>query len=171
MRKIIKISFITVCILVSSLTFSQNQIDPGFRQLVNDAASKLGISQSDMSDPVTVNAAVVWNKTKDKIAVIVKASILEGWHIYAFVPQTQPYIQYKMELKLPEGVEPITDWEVPAPFPYEDGIFVFREELIFTRFFEIQQDSRGEIFAGLFYQTCDIKQCLPPQSKIIEVDL
>lgn len=172
MRKIIKIGFILVCSLISTLTFSQNQMDDGFKQLVNEASNKLGVSQPNMSDPVTVNAVVVWNKAKDKIAVVVKASILYGWHIYAFVPKTAPYLKSKLVLEIPDNVIPISDWQKPATFLMENNVYIYQGDIVFTRYFSVNKNSKGaKINTGLFYQTCDLKQCLPPQSKTLTLSL
>lgn len=172
MRKIIKLAFIIVFSLISSLTFSQNQLVDRFEQIVNEASNELGTDKPDMPDPVKVNAAVVWNKTKDKIAVVVKASILYGWHIYAFVPKTAPYLKSKLILEIPDHVVPISDWQEPVTFLMENNVYIYQGDIVFIRYFSINKKTKGdEIKTGLFYQTCDLKQCLPPQSKTIQLSL
>ncbi|MFD2940141.1 hypothetical protein [Flavobacterium notoginsengisoli] len=153
-------------------TFGQNSVDPSFVKKVQKAAGAFKIKDPVASDPVAVDAKLVWNSKKTQAAVIVKAKLLEGWHIYAYVPSTQPYIQYKMVLELPESINPLGDWIKPNSYPYEDNIFVYKGEIFFIRYFSVENLKKDAVIkAGLFYQTCDIKQCLQPNTKSRDLKL
>nr|WP_315242271.1 protein-disulfide reductase DsbD domain-containing protein [uncultured Flavobacterium sp.] len=171
MEIIKKYSFILFLALAVK-TFAQKQPDAVFIKKVEKAAVGLKVKDPAVSDPVSVDAQVVWNSSKTQAAVIVKAKILPGWHIYAYVPKSQPYIQYKMMLDLPKGLTPLVEWTKPNSFPYEDNIFVYRGQIVFTRYFSAKDLTSGaKITAGLSYQTCDIRQCLPPNTKVKELKL
>ncbi|MBD0825475.1 protein-disulfide reductase DsbD domain-containing protein [Aestuariibaculum marinum] len=157
--------------LSCNIGVSQTVISEGFKLEVENAAKKLSLENPEFSDPVMVNASTVWNKSRDKVAVVVKASILSGWHIYAYVPQTQPYIQYDMVLEAPEGWEALGEWEAPKPYPYEQGIMIYKGIITFTKYFEVKNHSNKNLTAGLFYQTCNINQCLRPNQKVINLNI
>ncbi|HEU0125093.1 protein-disulfide reductase DsbD domain-containing protein [Flavobacterium sp.] len=162
--------------LVVFLVFAVNSYgqkpDQAFIKKVEKTAGVFKIKDPVVSDPVSVDAQLIWNKSKTQLAVIVKAKVFEGWRIYAYVPPTQPYIQYQMVLELPKGVTALEDWLKPKPYPYEDNIFIYKGELTFIRYFSVKDlEANAKIKAGLFYQTCDIKQCLPPNTKSKELKL
>lgn len=172
MRKIIKVSFITVCLFITSLTFSQNRIDAGFKQVVSEASDKLWVSQPDMSDPVTVNAELVWSNNREQLAVVMKVRVLENWHIYAYVPGSQPYITTELKLSVPDGVTPVDKWEKPGAYPSADGVYIYEGSLVFVHYFSVDKPVKEkQIETGLYYQTCDLKQCLPPQIKMRKLTL
>ncbi|MBD0833388.1 protein-disulfide reductase DsbD domain-containing protein [Aestuariibaculum sediminum] len=167
MRRLV---FYMLLLCYSSVT-AQIELDKDFKLAVEKASKELEVKRPETTDPVKVNANVVWNESKDQLAVIVKASILRGWHIYAFVPENQPYIEFNTVLNNIEGLEPITSWKNPPPLPYEQGIYIYEGDLIFTRYFNLKERSKKPIEAGLFYQTCNINQCLRPNQKTINITL
>lgn len=159
-------------IILTVKSFAQQPLDPAFIKKVEKASIAFKIKAPETSDPVSVDAKLLWNSNKTQVAVVVKGKILAGWHIYAYVPDTQPYIQYEMVLDLPKGVTPLGEWTKPNSYPYEDNIFVYKGELIFIRYFSVNDfEKNAVITTGLFYQTCDIKQCLQPNTKTKELKL
>lgn len=159
-------------IILTVKTFAQKSLDLAFVKKVEKASLAFKVKAPETSDPVSVDAKVVWNSSKTQVAVVVKAKILAGWHIYAYVPNTQPYIQYDMVLNLPKSATPLGDWTKPNSYLYEDNIFVYKGELVFIRYFSVKDlEKNAVITAGLFYQTCDIKQCLQPNTKSKELKL
>lgn len=171
MKSIRKFAFF-LFLLIMAKTYGQKPLDPSFVKKVEKTAATFKVTDPIASDPVSVDAKLVLNSKKTQFALIVKAKLLDGWHIYAYVPSTQPYIQYKMELELPENITPLGDWIKPSSYPYEDNIFVYKEEIFFIRYFSVENLKKDTVVkTGLFYQTCDIKQCLPPNSKTKELNL
>lgn len=153
-------------------SYGQKQPEAAFAKKVEKAALAFKLKDPIVSDPVSVDARLVWNESKNQLAVVVKAKLFPGWHIYAYVPSTQPYIQYKMVLDLPKGVTPLSEWNKPNSYPHEDNIFVYKGQIIFTRYFSVKDLGSGaKITAGLYYQTCDIRQCLPPNTKVKELKI
>ncbi|MBK0368696.1 protein-disulfide reductase DsbD domain-containing protein [Flavobacterium agrisoli] len=153
-------------------SFGQNQPDAALTKKVEKAILSLKVKDPSVSDPVSVDSQLIWNSSKTQFAVVVKSKVLAGWHIYAYVPKTQPYLQYKLVLETPKGVTPLTDWTKPNSYPYADNIFVYKGQQVFTRYFSVKDLASGsKITTGLFYQTCDIRQCLPPKTKAKELKL
>ncbi|HEX9828475.1 MAG TPA: protein-disulfide reductase DsbD domain-containing protein [Flavobacteriaceae bacterium] len=160
---------VTCC---NSVVWGQQDVDVKFKELVSAAAKDIAVAEPDFRNPVSVKSHLQWNSDKTLLAVMIKAKIMFGWHIYALVPKTQPYIQSKLILELPNGLTPMGDWELPAAFPYEQGNYTYQGEVVFIRYVKKQQPEITEnIIAGLYYQTCDIKQCLPPRKETTELQL
>ncbi|MCK0131244.1 hypothetical protein MWU59_06960 [Flavobacteriaceae bacterium F08102] len=119
-----------------------------------------------LSDPVSVETTVVYSDDKSQIAVITKADILKDWHIYAIVPPSQPYIESDLQIELPDGLRAISTDETPAPYPYVDDIYVYKNRIRFVKYYALTPMAKGKnLKVGLYYQTCDINQCLPPKTK------
>ena len=123
----------------------------------------------DESNPVTLNAQSVTDK--DSIAIIVKVSVAPGWHIYAYVPSTQPYIAIDQILQLPENFKAVGEWKKTEPSASSDdpGVLIYENEAVFihkaVKLSHAKTD--GILKAGLYYQTCNLRQCLPPKEKTL----
>lgn len=165
MKNLKKHTLFLFLILVSK-TYGQEKVKESFIQKVDKVISDLEVQSPSPSDPVSLASKVIWNDSKTQIAVVVKVKVLQGWHIYSYVPDTQPYIQSSMILELPEGISAITEWTKPDSYPFEDNIFVYEGEVSFVRYFTVKEVIlKAKIKAGLHYQTCDLRQCLPPDTK------
>ncbi|MCL5246145.1 protein-disulfide reductase DsbD N-terminal domain-containing protein [Cellulophaga sp. 20_2_10] len=150
----------------------QTEVQASLVGAVKEAATTLVAGSPNHMDPLSLNATVVWSKDKTQLAVLLKAELLEGWHTYAYVPETQPYIETKIELELPKGITKIKDWEEPYSEAYSDGIYVYKEELVFVQYCAVAKDATlDKVITGLYYQTCDIRKCFPPVTKVKELKL
>ena len=135
------------------------------------AAGVLQVSceQPNEKNPVTINAMIV--READSIAVIVKARLAYGWHIYQYVPSTLPYIAMEQILKLPENIRAVGHWKNtdPQTSSNDPGVLIYTDEAIFIHKAVVlsEDKSADKIKAGLYYQTCDLRQCLPPVEKTI----
>ncbi|WP_282135772.1 protein-disulfide reductase DsbD domain-containing protein [Seonamhaeicola maritimus] len=154
-------------ILVAQFSFAQTtKVSEDLKKKVEAASSELFTSPTNPMDPVAVNSTLVWSDDKTQVAVILKANIADEWHIYAYVPETQPYIASKLELELPAGVKAMGEWEKPYSEPYGDDIYVYHGTPVFVQYCSVGEFTKGaEINCGLYYQTCDLRKCFPPQSK------
>ncbi|WP_423735816.1 hypothetical protein [Chitinophaga caseinilytica] len=141
-----------------------------FSDRIEKVAAALQCPPPDGSKPVTVNAAVV--ATADSLAVIVKSEILRGWHIYAYVPENQPYIQLDPILETPASLQPAGGWSQTPPTAsvHDPGVLIYNNTAVFIRKFARKEPSGGKIKAGLYFQCCDIKQCLPPDEHVVELN-
>ncbi|ADY30271.1 MULTISPECIES: protein-disulfide reductase DsbD domain-containing protein [Cellulophaga] len=120
-------------------------------------------------DPVKVNASIVSTEDPTVKTLIFNATILEGYHIYAYVSPKDPYIQSKIELKLPEGVTSIGELQTPTikAYPGKGELYVYTGKIQFKQSIKIEANyyNNNVIKCGLFYQTCNANICLPPTQK------
>lgn len=168
-------SILVYFIIFSSINLALGQPDGIQKDLVikaNETAKKMITDRPLVSDPVMFNAQLVWRDDKKQVAVVMKVDVHYDWHIYAIVPPTQPYITSKLILDLPTGVSPIGKWEKPSVYPSSDDIYVYKGELVFIHYLSVDETIRdGKLNCGIYYQTCDERQCLPPQSKTLKLSL
>jgi hypothetical protein len=137
---------------------------------IMETGKHLACRQPDERDPVTMNAQLV--KVGDSIAIIIKVSMASGWHIYAYVPPTLPYIAIDQILKLPANVMAVGDWKKTEPeaTSNDPGVLIYENEAVFIhKAVELQHAKSGIITAGLYYQTCNLRQCLPPKEITYEL--
>lgn len=145
---------------------AQMEVDPDFSNKVKEQIKLIETPEGSMLDPVSVTPNVIWANDKKTFAVVIKVSILEGWHIYAYVPESEPYIQTELRVDLPREVQSIGDWEKPKMKPYDDGVLIYEGDVCFIKYYTITNNSKGEIVAGLNYQACDLYRCYPPIEKV-----
>lgn len=157
-----------IFLLISANISAQNKnVAPDLESDVQKAAGSLQVEEPNLRDPVALNAAIIFGKDKKQFAVILKVKVLRNWHIYAYVPDSQPYIQTELKLSAPEGVTELGDWHKPAAYPSSDGVFVYEGNMVFVRYFSVEKlGTEKELNVGLFYQTCDLQQCLAPNTKM-----
>lgn len=142
-----------------------------FDKKITAAVAQLTSNEPTNENPVTLNARILLEK--DSIAIIVKVGMAPGWHIYQYVPSTMPYIAIEHILKLPEGFQSVGKWEISKPFPSSNdpGVLIYEKQAWFVHKVVRSAGIRSNeiIQTGLYYQTCDLHQCLPPVEKIIEL--
>ena len=133
---------------------AQSQLDAK----IMETAKQLNCPQPDERNPVTLNAQLV--KQGDSPAIIVKAQMAAGWHIYAYVPSTQPYIAIDQILQLPEAVRAVGEWRKSEPEASSDdpGVLLYKNEAVFIHKAIRSQRTKGigVIKTGLYYQTCNL---------------
>ncbi|MCK0131651.1 protein-disulfide reductase DsbD N-terminal domain-containing protein [Flavobacteriaceae bacterium F08102] len=163
-----------VCFLVfvSSGWAQSIEVSPELKQKIEKAGANLHLDKTHAMDPVAVNATLVWSDDKSQVAVVMKASVEIGWHIYAYVPETAPYITTELKLELPKGVTAIGEWKTPKSKPYDEGIYVYEDEVVFVQYCTVDAfANEAKITSGMYYQTCDIHKCFPPVTKSIDLPL
>ncbi len=145
--------------------FSQSKFD----QQIQQQAAALKCPEPSQHAPVTVNATVV--AMADSLAVIIKTELLSGWHIYAYVPENQPYIQLDPILEAPATLRKAGGWSKSAPMASvnDPGVLIYEDSALFIQKFARTDQTPGKIKAGLYFQCCDIKQCLPPDEKTFQL--
>jgi len=143
-----------------------------FRQKIAVAVSVLKCEDPDEQHPVTLNAELINAVGSDSVAIIIKARIAPGWHIYAYVPSTMPYIVSEYIVKPDANVKLAGDWEKSKPTPtmMDKGVLIYEKEAVFIhKLIKKSGSATGSISAGLYYQTCNLRQCLPPIEKTFEL--
>ena len=128
------------------------------------AVEKLQCTEPNEVNPVALNAQIV--DQQDSIAIIVKCRIAPGWHIYEYVAPTLPYIAMENILQLPENIRPVGIWKKTASVPsaMDPGVLIYEQEAVFIhKALRLGGDKAGGIIkTGLYYQTCNLRQCLRP---------
>src|SRR5690606_7423050 len=102
-------------------------------QQVTEKIKALACAEPTEREPVTLNAAVV--AEGDSLAVIVKARMAPGWHIYRYVPPNMPYITTQPVLRLPDGMEASGEWTMSKPIPSQtdQGVLIYEKEAWFVQ--------------------------------------
>jgi hypothetical protein len=139
---------------------------------ISKAAAGLICPIADEQNPVTLNSMLVTDFQGDSIAVIVKANLAKGWHIYAFVPENQPYIVTECLLEPDANLQPVGKWVKSAPIASntDKGVFIYENTAFFIhKMKKKSKNVKGKISTGLYYQTCNLQQCLPPIEVKMEV--
>ncbi|TNJ46962.1 hypothetical protein KFZ70_05910 [Tamlana fucoidanivorans] len=147
-------------------------IRPEMQRKVAEASVKLKVLDCHSLDPLSLNALVLWSQDKSQLAVIMKINLLPGWHIYSFVPKTQPYIPTELLLELPKGIYKIGDWIKPMDEAYNDGVYIYHGVQTFVHYLKVTNSNySNELTCGIYYQTCDLNKCYPPNEKLIKLKL
>ncbi|SFW19376.1 hypothetical protein SAMN02927921_00470 [Sinomicrobium oceani] len=96
-----------VMLMCCSATIAQTAVVADLAAKVEETSQEMYVEDPVLQDPVSLNAALVWSNDKKQLAVVMKVRVLEGWHIYAYVPDSQPYLTAELKLSAPDGVTPI----------------------------------------------------------------
>jgi hypothetical protein len=122
-------------------------------------------------DPVVVSAELVAGNDKNMMEVVIDATILKGWHLYAYVSKDDPFIVTEALLELPEGATK-GEWKIPAGVSYlgNNEIFIYENKASFKIPVDCTNLKAGAILkCGLYYQVCDINKCYPPKKKMVSL--
>jgi DsbC/DsbD-like thiol-disulfide interchange protein len=155
-------------LLLLPIHFVQAQVSLDTK--IAEASRQLTCPAFGVGNPISLNSILV--DAKDSLAIVVKVQLAPGWHIYQYVPSTKPYIPMKLILKLPDGVRAIGPWIKPRPIASasDPGVLIYLNEMIFIQ--KIARSSLTKIGstiqAGLYYQACNLHQCLPPREKTFD---
>jgi hypothetical protein len=120
-----------------------------------------------------MGAALIDGNGADKKLLLLKVKLLKNWHIYSYVPRESPFIQSQLSLILPSGIKLEGDWKSSAakPMPGDPGVMIYEEEASFVQELSVAANfvkgSKGTI--SLYYQACDVSQCLPPDTLTKEI--
>jgi len=160
--------FVLLAILIQALSANaQSKLDVK----ISEATKHMVCPLPDEMNPVTLNAQSV--NEGDSIGIIVKVAMAPGWHIYAYVPSGQPYIAIDQILQVPENCKTVGEWKKTEPSASSDapGVLIYEEEAVFIhKLVKLPQAKMdGIVKAGLYYQTCNLRQCLPPRGKTFEL--
>jgi hypothetical protein len=166
---------LTILIYCLTLTYpvKAQTVSSPFDKQVAKGIKELNCPMPDERDPVTINAVLIKETATGKMAVVIKALIAPGWHLYSFVPSDKPYITTECLMKLPPGITAVGGWEKTRPLVSgtDRGVLIWEREVIFVqRLKSEKKDTKGIIQTGLSYQTCDLRQCLPPTEKSFDLE-
>jgi len=126
-------------------------------------------------DPVSVGAVLLDTNTENIKKIYIKASIMEGYHIYAHVPAGEAYISSEFGIDLPNGIELVGEWEKSSPqgYPGKNSILVYKGDNSYVHQIKISDEvEKGTNFkCWIYYQCCDVNICFPPKRKEIKLIL
>ena len=122
------------------------------------------LSVSSLSAETDDNNPVLWVASVENLPngnrqIVIRVKIHPGYHIYARVAESDPFISTTVDFRLPEGVEKVGGLKQPSSKVYNSaGTEVYEKEGIFCQ--EIQ--GAGEIICIVDYQCCNDQICMPP---------
>lgn len=160
-----------LCMLQAVFLTAQTT-EKSFDKRIARAADSLTCQQPDEEKPLTVNARLVADYPGDSVAVIVKVRMAPGWHIYAYVPENMPYIVTEYLLEPDSNVKKVGAWtkSVPIASTTDKGVMIYEDVAVFThKLKKTSKQAKGKISTGLYYQTCNLQQCLPPDEVKVEL--
>jgi DsbC/DsbD-like thiol-disulfide interchange protein len=106
--------------------------------------------------------------TNDRTAeLILSVSIPEPWHLYGRTGGSQDQVALDLRLKLPTGVEPVSDWAWPKPETIHEGrpIEIYTGEKIFRRKVRFVSAAAGtKLVVSVSFQACTPQYCAPPET-------
>lgn len=158
------------CLAVSTVIGVQAQ-----KKQKMETNQELNLDIPTHAEPVSVGAILLEGKKEGEKAIMIKTNIMEGYHIYAYVPKGEAYIKTELGIELPAGVELQGKWKKtsPASYPGKNGILIYKNEDSFKHIINVGKDvAKGtKIKCWLYYQCCDANICFPPKKKVFELIL
>ena len=83
------LTIIVMFLLIQTGWSQKEMVLPGLKQKVESIKTNLKALECNELDPLSLNATIVWSDDKSQLAILMKANLLPGWHIYAYVPAEQ----------------------------------------------------------------------------------
>lgn len=107
------------------------------------------------------------------VTYAVRVRTMKPWHVYAINKPTGVSKPTKLNLKLPEGVTAVGEWDIPEPKKYEDDVFIYEEDVVFRRQLKIADSATGmlNIACKVDYQPCNDQSCKAPTSEVTSMGL
>lgn len=127
---------------------------------------KVEAGETSGTNPVAVTAAREYADNGDQL-LILKFKIHPGFHIYAYVPDTESFIETAVNFQLPEGYTADGKMQKPQGQYFTGQVTIYEDEATFVQ--RIKGTSTQPIMCTVKYQCCDSKACLPPVEQTIEV--
>jgi DsbC/DsbD-like thiol-disulfide interchange protein len=135
-------------------------------------SEEVEVSEPAPSNPVAAAAAILPATFKAPVTatLVIRVRTAPGWHIYAVDHPTGTAQPTRLELKLPDGVEPEGEWlnpEASLSAGAGKGQFIYEGDFTFRRRLKISEQvepGRVEIGCQINYQACDPFLCRPPES-------
>ena len=136
---------------------------------VKASSDNIRTEDTDEMNPVSV-AAGIENGANGLKKVVVKMKIHPGYHIYANVAKSDPFIATKVSVELPAGYKPAGDLQKPSFKAYNDnGTTIYEDEITFIQ--EIEGTGAASVSCTVNYQCCDAHICMPPATKVFTLSV
>ena len=99
--------------------------------------------------------------------VTFRVKIHPGYHIYAAVADSDPYVVTTVEFRLPEGVKAVGDLQRPSAKTYNSaGTMIYEDTIEFRQ----EVSGTGFITCILNFQCCNDQICMPPTTIEVTTD-
>ena len=133
---------------------------------MTEVTNERPVAFAALSVPETVRPGQV-------VSFAIQMDIAPTWKLYAKLPPGALYVPMKLEWDLPEGVEPVGDWDTPKKHssPPDLRVRLYKGmQNVFVHDLRIAETLTGEVnlAVNLRYQACDPRMCLPPMSERLE---
>ncbi len=137
--------------------------------------SEIKVPQASDADPVQFKAVLRRVETPEgqRIRLIVKSKIQQGWHLYANVPQTSPYIQTEFEAFEISNLKAAGQWKKSAGQPSIDdpSLLIWENDVVIWRdYSEVEQGEKSKLDLEIRYQACDSNRCFAPKTITFELE-
>lgn len=123
---------------------------------------------TDRQNPVAAKAELVRNPdgTRD---IVITLNIHPGFHLYANVDESDPFIPTEIKLTLPDGVKADGPMSYPAVDPSKNATTYYKGLCRFIQ--RITGDSDSDAVCELTYQCCDNSVCMRPVNTTLKINL
>ena len=122
--------------------------------------------ETDDRNPVR-GTAYVESLSNGNRQIILRVKIHPGYHIYARVADSDPFVATTVEFRLPEGVEAVGEMQRPSGKVYNSaGTVVYEGEIEFRQ----EVSGQGTVTCAINYQCCNDQICMPPVEQVLTVD-
>lgn len=123
---------------------------------------------TDRQNPVAAKAELVKNPdgTRD---IVITLNIHPGFHLYANVDESDPFIPTEIKLTLPDGVKADGPMSYPAVDPSKNATTYYKGLCRFIQ--RITGDSDSDAVCELTYQCCDNSVCMRPVNTTLNINL
>lgn len=130
-----------------------------------NAAALPETAATDDRNPVQVAASVESLPNGNRL-VTVRIKIHNGYHIYATVADSDPFVATTVECRPGEGASKVGELQKPSAEMYNSaGTMVYKKEAVFRQ--EIA--GSGEVTCIVGWQCCNETICMPPTEKELKV--
>ena len=129
-------------------------------------ATKMSTLETDDRNPVrgTAYAESLPNGNRQ---IVLRVKIHPGYHIYARVADSDPFVATTVEFCLPEGVKAVGEMQRPSGKIYNSaGTVVYEGEIEFRQ----EVSGQGAVTCAINYQCCNDQICMPPTEQVLTAD-
>ncbi len=110
----------------------------------------------------------------ESTTLVTVIKIQPGWHIYAPGGTSRYAIPTQLELKLPDGILPASEWEYPAGRAQPDSEeLVYENSVVITRLLKAAPELKlgsQSLVCVVYYAACEGIRCLPPEAQSLQVN-
>jgi len=132
-----------------------------------EALPQAGVTSHENPVQLAIGLNTLANGNRE---IVLRFKIHAGYHIYAQVAESDPFIPTTVDVKLPAGYQAVGKLRRSSFKGFNaQGTTVYEEEAVFRQ--EIAGSGSGEAICTVGYQCCDSKICMPPVEKELKVEI